>query len=265
MQPAKEEREESLARYVRFRNGETIRYGELRGTTIYPLNGAFGAFEPAPEEPIALERAKLLAPSVPTKIIAIGPNFGPVPPSFSQPWFWTKPATCLNDPEGIIELPPGHPAINHEVELAIVIGRRAKMVDRASAHEYIFGYTCMNDVTAGDFSKEGAFMASHYFVDGKIFDGFAPLGPWIVTDLDTGNLKMETRVNGEVRQSDTTANCLFDPAHIVALVSNVVTLFPGDVISTGSPPGVQPMVHGDVVEIEIEGIGILRNHARNRS
>ena len=253
-----------MARFVRYRSGDIERYGEFRGSDIYPLDGALGALRASNHAPLRLEAVKLLAPTVPTKIISVGPNFGALLPDMRQPMFWTKPATCANDPEGTIEIPPGHPAVNHEVELAIVIGKRAKMVERRRAQDYIFGYTCMNDVTAGDFSREGAFMASHYFVDGKIFDGFAPLGPWIETDLDTDHLHMECRINGQVRQSDSTSRRLFSPAELVAMISNVLTLLPGDVISTGSPPGVQPMVDGDVVEIEIERIGILRNYARNR-
>ena len=253
-----------MARYVRYRRGDITGFGELRQDVIHPLEGTLEQLRPSNAAALRLEDAKLLAPTVPTKIISVGPNFGGLLPGMEQPMFWTKPATCANDPEGTIELPPGHPAINHEVELAVVIGKRAKMVERRNAHEYIFGYTCMNDVTAGDFSKEGAFMASHYFVDGKVFDGFAPLGPWIDTDLDTSNLRMQCRVNGKVRQSDSTSHRLFSPIVLVAMISRIMTLLPGDVISTGSPPGVQPMVDGDVVEVEIEGLGILRNYARNR-
>jgi 2-keto-4-pentenoate hydratase/2-oxohepta-3-ene-1,7-dioic acid hydratase in catechol pathway len=254
-----------MGRYIRYRRGGVEHFGELHGTTIQPLEGSIGEFQPSREAMVRLEDVKLLAPTVPTKIISVGPNFGVLMPGTKQPMFWTKPATCVNDPDGTIFLPPGHPAINHEVELAIVIGKRAKMIDPVHAEDYIFGYTCMNDVTAGDFSTPGAFMASHYLVDGKIFDGFAPLGPWIETDLDTCNLRMECRVNGEVRQSASTADRLFNPAQLVAFVSNVMTLLPGDVISSGSPPGVQPIVHGDVVEVEIEKIGVLRSHARNRT
>jgi 2-keto-4-pentenoate hydratase/2-oxohepta-3-ene-1,7-dioic acid hydratase in catechol pathway len=206
---------------------------------------------------------------VPSKIIAIGPNFyAPFRGANAHPpmetMYWTKPGTVLNHPEGIIELPPGVPAVNHEVELGIVIGKRAKQVSRDKAHEYILGFTCVNDVTAGDFATPGAFGASPYFVYGKTYDGFGPVGPWIVTDIDTSNLHMETRVNGQVRQSHSTSDRIHDPAEVVARVSNVQTLLPGDVISMGSPPGVAPLVDGDVVEIEIENIGTLRNYARNR-
>ena len=178
--------------------------------------------------------------------------------------FWTKPASTLNHPGGVIELPPGVP-VNHEVELAIVIGKRAKLVSSATALDHVLGYTCMNDVTVGDFSTAGAFAASPYFVYGKIYDGFAPLGPWIVTDLETHALHVETRVNGVVRQSHSTADFIFQPAQLVAWISEIVTLMPGDVISTGSPPGVMPMADGDIVEVEVEGIVVLRNRVRDRA
>ena len=256
-----------MAKYIRYRHGQILGYGMLDGSSVRPLQGEFGDFRPSSSKPIPLSEVTLLAPAQPTKIIAIGPNyqiyFPGDAPRPSQPMLWTKPATCLNDPEGTIELPRGH-TINHECELAIVIGKRAKDVPEASARDHIFGYTCMNDVTAGDFSTPGAFPASHYFVDGKIFDSFAPLGPWIETDIDVSHLHIESRVNGKVRQSHTTADFMFSPAFLVAMISHVVTLLPGDVISTGSPPGVAPLVAGDTVEIEIEGIGILRNHVRNR-
>ena len=256
-----------MATYVRYRQGEAVAYGELRGSIIHPVDGEFGHWRPSHEVPVPLGVVKLLAPAVPTKIIAVGPNYkiyfrdGSPPPA--QPMLWTKPASCLNDPEGTIEIPSGH-TINHESELAMVIGKRAKDIDPSKAQEYIFGYTCMNDVTAGDFASPGAFAASHYFVDGKIFDTFAPLGPSIETEIDVENLHLECRVNGEVRQSHSTSDFLFTPAFLVTMISRVLTLFPGDVISMGSPPGVAPLLQGDTVEVEIEKIGILRNYVRNR-
>jgi len=258
-----------MSTYLRYEFEGLTRYGELTGTSIQPLTGDFGAWLAAGAAPRDLAQVRLLAPVAPSKIIAIGPNYkaalypGMAVPE--RPMFWTKPASALNHPEGIIELPPGVPAVNHEVELGIVIGKRAKQVKRADAHAHILGYTCVNDVTAGDFSVPGAFGASPFFVYGKIYDGFAPIGPWIVTGLDTSNLRVECRVNGEVRQSHTTSDQIFSPAVLVEMVSHIVTLLPGDVISTGAPPGVQPIRHGDVIEIEIEKIGILRNHARDRT
>jgi 2-keto-4-pentenoate hydratase/2-oxohepta-3-ene-1,7-dioic acid hydratase in catechol pathway len=258
-----------MAKYVRYDHQGAVRHGQLEGGTIQPLEGDFGAFRPAKLPTVALDAVKLLAPTTPSKIIAIGPNFnvffrGPNAAPPMELTYWTKPASVLNHPDGVIELPPGVPAVNHEVELAIVIGKRARQLRREQAREHIFGFTCMNDVTAGDFATPGAFPASPYFAYGKIFDGFGPLGPWIVTGLDTSDLHMETRVNGQVRQSHSTSDMIHDPEAVVARVSNVVTLEPGDVISMGSPPGVAPIVDGDVVEIEIEGVGVLRNYARDR-
>lgn len=259
-----------MAIYLRYETPGATGYGELLGDEIHPLEGEFGQWRRAAAPLLRLADVKLLAPVTPSKIIAIGPNSRmglaeanmPIP---EHPMYWTKPASCLNHPEGIIELPPGVPAVNPEVELGIVIGKRAKQVKRENAQEYILGYTCVNDVTAGDFSTPTSFMSSPFFVYGKTYDGFAPIGPWIVTGIDPSNLHRECRVNGEVRQSLSTSDQIFSPEVLVELVSHVGTLLPGDVISTGSPPGVMPVHHGDVVEIEIEGIGVLRNHARNRS
>jgi 2-keto-4-pentenoate hydratase/2-oxohepta-3-ene-1,7-dioic acid hydratase in catechol pathway len=256
-----------MAKIVRYRSHDIVGFGHLEADLIRPMQGSLESLRPSPRDPVRLADVRLLSPTVPSKIIAIGPNFrayfadGGVPPS--QPMLWTKPATCRNDPDGVIELPSGH-IVNHECELALVVGKQAREVDVAAASSYILGYTCMNDVTAGDFATPGAFGASHYFVDGKIFDGFAPIGPHIDTDLDVSNLHLECRVNGEVRQSHSTADFLFTPEFLLATVSRVLTLLPGDVVSMGSPPGVGPISDGDVVEIEIEKIGVLRSYVRNK-
>lgn len=258
-----------MTKIVRYEHGGRTAYGHLEGDLIHPLDGPIEDLRPGSDAPVRLAEVRLLSPTAPSKIVAIGPNFrtyfadGTLTAP-SQPMLWTKPATCRNDPDGVIELPPGH-IVNHECELAIVIGRTAKDVEVAAAASHILGYTCMNDVTAGDFATPGAFPASHYFVDGKIFDGFAPLGPCIVTDLDVSDLKLECRVNGEVRQSHSTSDFLFTPDFLVSLISKVMTLLPGDVISLGSPPGVSPIVDGDVVEVEIEGIGVLRSRVRAKA
>lgn len=258
-----------MAKYVRYDHQGAIEYGRLDGTMVQPLDGEFGAFRSSERPAVKLDEVKLLSPSTPSKVIAIGPNFhAPFQGPNAHPpvplMFWTKPSSTVNHPEGVIALPPGLPAVNYEVELAVVIGKRAKQVSAEEAQEFIFGYTCMNDVTAGDFATPGAFMASPYFVHGKIFDGFAPLGPCIVTDLDTRDLHLESRVNGEVRQSHSTSDWIHTPAEVVARLSDILTLFPGDVISMGSPPGLGPLFDGDVVEVEIENIGVLRNFARDR-
>lgn len=257
-----------MPKIVRYRMSDSVGFGHLEGDRILPMQGSLQDLRPSAANALKPTDVKLLSPTVPSKIIAIGPNFGTYFSGGgtrpSQPMLWTKPATCRNDPEGVIELPPGH-IVNHECELAVVIGKAAKDVDIAQATAHILGYTCMNDVTAGDFSTPGAFVGSHYFVDGKIFDGFAPLGPHIETDLDTTDLHLECRINGEVRQSHRTSDFLFNPEFLVSMISRIMTLLPGDVISMGSPPGVAPMSDGDIVEVEIENIGILRNHVRRKA
>jgi 2-keto-4-pentenoate hydratase/2-oxohepta-3-ene-1,7-dioic acid hydratase in catechol pathway len=258
-----------MKKYLRYQDGNGARYGMLEGSLIKPLTGEFPEFQTSSEPALQLGSVKLLAPSQPTRIVAAGPGFKVFFPDASQrpamPMFWHKPLAALNHPEGVIELPTNeYPGINHEAELAIVIGRKAKRVKAGEASEYIFGYTCFNDVTRGDFYKEGAFPASPYFVYGKTYDGFAPFGPYIVTDLDISDLRIECRINGEVRQSHSTSDMLFRPEQIVEWLSHMGTLNPGDVISMGSPPGLTWMKHGDVCEVEIENIGVLRNHVRDR-
>jgi 2-keto-4-pentenoate hydratase/2-oxohepta-3-ene-1,7-dioic acid hydratase in catechol pathway len=258
-----------MAKYVRYETGNTVRYGSLQGSIITPLSGEFPSLQPSGDPTIELGCVKLLAPTQPTRIVAAGPGFKCFFADPSQrpamPMFWHKPLAALNHPEGIIELPSSeYPGINHEAELAIVIGRKAKCVKANEAAHYIFGYTCFNDVTRGDFYKEGAFPASPYFVYGKTYDGFAPVGPYVVTGLDVSNLHIECRINGEVRQSHSTSDGLFRPEQIVEWLSHMGTLNPGDVISMGSPPGMTWMKHGDICEVEIENIGILRNHIRDR-
>jgi 2-keto-4-pentenoate hydratase/2-oxohepta-3-ene-1,7-dioic acid hydratase in catechol pathway len=258
-----------MAKYLRYESGSTARYGSLQGSMITPLSGEFPSFRPSGDPTIELGSVKLLAPTQPTRIVAAGPGFKCFFSDPSQrpamPMFWHKPLAALNHPEGIIELPTReYPGINHEAELAIVIGRKAKCVKANEAADYIFGYTCFNDVTRGDFYKEGAFPASPYFVYGNTYDGFAPVGPYVVTDLDVSNLHMECRINGEVRQSHSTSDRLFRPEQLVEWLSHMGTLNPGDVISMGSPPGMTWMKHGDICEVEIENIGILRSHVRDR-
>lgn len=259
-----------MARYLRYESGDSYRYGLLEGNMITPLDGNFPDFTPSSDAKVQLDQVKLLSPTTPTRICSSGPGFKssfPGGPSTypTMPMFWHKPLAALNHPEGIIELPTlEYPGINHECELGVVIGRKTKCASPEQAKANIFGYTVYNDVTRGDFYEAGAFGKSPYFAYGKTYDGFAPMGPWIVTDLDTSNLHLECRVNGEVRQSHSTSDRLFAPEQIISWLSHMGTLNPGDVISMGSPPGMGWMKDGDVVECEIEGIGILRNYVRNR-
>ncbi len=252
-----------MAKIVRYESGGVIGYGDLRGGEVHPLAGDFPELAPTGQDPVALSAVKLLAPVLPSKIVAIGPGYrvymqgGPEP---ERPYYWIKPTSTVQDPEGEIVLPPGI-TVNHEAEIAIVIGKRAHKISPQQAMDHVFGYTCCIDVTAGDMADMRAYQQSQLFLDGKIFDTFAPLGPCMVTDLDTSDLRIRFRVNGETRQDHSTSDKLWEYNKLVSMISHVLTLEPGDVITTGSIPGVAPMAPGDEVELEIEGIGVLRNRA----
>jgi 2-keto-4-pentenoate hydratase/2-oxohepta-3-ene-1,7-dioic acid hydratase in catechol pathway len=196
----------------------------------------------------------------PSKIVAVGRNYadharelGNEPPS--EPIIFLKPPSALLPHEGTIIRPPQSQRVDHECELAIVIGKRAKNVKADRWRDFVRGFTCANDVTARDLQKKDV-----QFTRGKSFDTFCPLGPHIETDLDPADLSLVTRVNGEVKQNGRTSKMIFPCSVIVEFITGVMTLEPGDVILTGTPSGVGPLQSGDTVEVEIEGIGTLRNH-----
>ncbi len=209
-----------------------------------------------------LDEAQLLAPVTPGKIVAVGRNYAEhakelgneVP---TEPILFLKPPSALLSPGGAIVMPVASSRVDFEGELAIVIGRRAKNVAASHWRDFVFGFTCANDVTARDLQKKDV-----QFTRGKGFDTFCPLGPWIETDLDPSDLAIRTRVNGETKQDGRTSQMIFHPSALVAFISGIMTLEPGDVILTGTPSGVGPLAAGDTVEVEIEGIGTLRNHTR---
>ena len=256
-----------MAKIVRYIEEGEPAYGELVGSEIAPLEGSIGDLVPAHRPRVNLNRVRLLAPTVPSKVVAIGPGYrvhlkgGPAP---ARPYYWVKPASAVIGPNDVIERPTDIAVVCHESELAIVIGKLSKDVSIERATEHIFGYTCVNDVSAGNLLNLEEYMKSQYLVDGKIFDTFAPIGPCIETHFAVESSQVVCRVNGAVRQSHNTSDLLFSPARLVQLISSVLTLYPGDVISTGSPPGMGPLVDGDTVEVEIEGIGVLRNTVRNK-
>ena len=234
-------------------------YGLIEGEAIYAVEGSiFGEFRRA-EKVAALAEVRLLAPCQPTKILAVGLNYRThaaeagydVP---SEPLVFSKPPSSVIGPLEPIVYPILSQQMDYEGELAVVIGQRAKNVLPEKATDFILGYTCGNDVTARDLQRR-----DDQWTRAKGFDTFCPLGPYIVTDLDPAHLAIQTRVNGETRQSTSTADMVFNVAELMAYVSQVMTLEPGDVILTGTPSGVGPLQPGDVVEVEIEGIGILRN------
>ncbi len=248
------------AHYVRFRRGANVVYGLVEGTSIRVLKGdLFGKHEPAGSG-LSGSEVKPLHPVVPPKILAVGRNYkshvGNVAPPV-RPEIFYKPISALQNPEGPIVIPNGATNVHYEGELVLVIGKHAKNVSEAEAREVIFGVTCGNDVSERDW-QNGAGKDMQWW-RAKGADTFAPLGPAIVRGLDYSNLQLTTRLNGKVVQKQSTADLIFGPATVVSFISRYVTLVPGDVIYTGTPGTTSKMSPGDTVEVEIEGVGILRN------
>lgn len=196
----------------------------------------------------------------PSKIVCVGRNYAEHAAELGNavptaPLLFLKAPSALNADGGEIVIPPQSTQVEHEAELAIIIGRNCKnLTESDDPFEYVKGYTCLNDVTARDVQKQDV-----QFTRGKSFDTFCPVGPWIETELDTSDLRIVCRVNGEVRQDGRTSQMVFPVDFLIRYISNQMTLNEGDVIATGTPSGVSKMNPGDVCEVEIEGIGILRN------
>ena len=211
------------------------------------------------EAEIPLHMVRLLAPVQPGKIICVGRNYAEhareqnveVP---EIPLLFLKPPSSVIGPGDNIILPPQSKQVEHEGELAVIIGRTGRWIPAEEAYQYVFGYTCANDVTARDLQRRDG-----QWTRGKGFDTFCPLGPWIETDLDPVDVKVQTRVNNEMRQMASTREMMFSVDHLIAFISSVMTLQPGDVILTGTPAGIGSLRHGDVVEVSVEGIGSLTN------
>jgi 2-keto-4-pentenoate hydratase/2-oxohepta-3-ene-1,7-dioic acid hydratase in catechol pathway len=203
---------------------------------------------------------KLLEPIRPSKIVCVGRNYrehaaelGNKMPD--EPLLFLKAPSAIIYSGDEIVLPGASQQVEHEGELGVVIGRVARNI--ASDEDplsYVLGYTCVNDVTARDFQRKDV-----QFTRGKSFDTFCPVGPWIETDIDPGNVTVETRLNGEVKQKGNTADMAFPVAFLIRYISEIMTMYPGDLIATGTPAGVSRMKHGDILEVEVGGIGVLRN------
>jgi 2-keto-4-pentenoate hydratase/2-oxohepta-3-ene-1,7-dioic acid hydratase in catechol pathway len=234
------------------------RYARLEGDRALLLDGAPWEAVRETGESCAIPE-KLLAPIAPTKIVAIGRNYAAHAKELGhevpkEPLLFLKPPSAVIGPGETVLRPRDSERVEHEAELGVVIGKRARHVSEANAMEHVFGYTILCDVTARDLQRKDV-----QFTRGKGFDTFCPAGPWIETDFDPRDVEVICRVNGAVRQHGRTRDLLFPIPHLVAYVSRVMTLEPGDVISTGTPEGVGPLVAGDTLEIEIPGIGTLRN------
>ncbi len=244
---------------IHFEYKGKVSWGSLHGETIYLLSGDIFAGTAETKEEVLLGNVKVLPPVIPSKIVAIGLNyqkhiqespFGPpeVPLIFLKP-----PSSVIGHLDPII-LPETCKRVDYEGELGIVIGKKAKAVSKDRALDYVVGYTIVNDVSARDYQEK-----DKQWTRGKGIDTFCPFGPVIATGLDPDNLKIETRLNGKTVQSSNTNDLLFKSGDLISFISEYMTLFPGDLIATGTPSGVGPMKKGDVVEIEVEGIGVLKN------
>jgi len=247
-------------------NNENPRYGIVDGDDLVVLAGdpMFTGFETL-DERVAIADVKLLAPVIPrSKVVCIGLNYaehkadmGDIGPT--SPLMFLKPNTAVVGPGDAIQLPPNVGKIVHEGELVVVIGKIAKQVKAADFADYVFGYTVGNDVSARDLmATDGQWGRA------KGFDTFAPIGPWIETELDPQNVEISTFVDGEPRRHGFTKNMLHSVAEIVEFASDVFTLLPGDIIMTGTPSGLGGFTAGQTVDITISGIGTLSNPARDR-
>jgi len=253
------------AQYVRISVASDLRFGRLEGDKVLLLDRApwLGG---APTGETVATAGKAQAPVDPSKIIGIGSNYRahatemgkPIP---KEPLLFLKPPSAVIGSHAAIVLPSGYERTDFEGELGVVIGQRARRVSVKDALTYVFGYTIVNDVTVRDLQKRDV-----QYTRAKGFDTFCPVGPCVVaadardgSSIDPGNLILRTRLNGELKQESSTSDMVFDVPTLISFVSHVMTLEPGDVISTGTPPGVGPIQPGDRVEIEIEPIGVLAN------
>ena len=247
-------------RLVRYLAGGHPRYGILRGGEIADLAEDGYSSLSRIRGVLQVSEVRLLAPTVPTKIVAVGLNYrdharelGMQVPE--NPILFLKPPTAVIGPGEAITRPAMSAQVDFEAELGIVIRDRARRIGPGEARKHILGYTCANDVTARDLQKKDG-----QWTRAKGFDTFCPVGPWIETDVEPGDLLVESYLNGERMQSSRTSQFIFGIDHLVSFISHVMTLEPGDLIITGTPAGIGPMDAGDEIEIRIEGIGSLKNH-----
>lgn len=250
-----------MERYIRFETGNGVRWGvfqegriaEISGNPAcgYELTGSY--YQPS--------AVRLLAPVEPSKIVCVGLNYREhVKESQSatkepdEPVLFLKPPSALIGPGERIVYPESAERVDYEAELGVVVGKECRNVAPVEAEDFIFGFTCVNDVTARDLQKKDV-----QWTRAKGFDTFCPVGPWVVDKIKYENLLVESYLNGELRQSSKTSMMIFPVPVLISFISKVMTLFPGDLISTGTPAGIAPMKVGDRIEIRVEGIGSLVN------
>ena len=255
-----------IDRIYRIEDNGTARQAVERDGVISLLDGdMFDLYRPGREigrveRPGALPAGlRILAPVIPSKIVGIGRNYRehaaetgkPVP---TEPVIFIKPSTAVIGPGQPIRLPPGAGRVDHEAEIAVVVRRLASHVPRERAKEFVLGITCSNDVTAREMQRRGV-----QFSHCKGYDTFAPLGPCIAVGLDVSAVQVEGWVNGQRRQAASSADMIFPIDELIAYISSIMTLLPGDVISTGTPAGIGTLVPGDTVTVKVEGVGELTN------
>ena len=245
---------------ARFYTEGVIRFGVVEGDEIIDLKKGDSPDDDG-KKTYLLNEVYFLAPSAPSKVVAVGLNYKDHAKELNMelpedPMLFIKPATSVIGPDEDIILPKMSSRVDYEGELAVIISKEAKNVSVDEARKYIMGYTCLNDVTARDLQIKDV-----QFTRAKSFDTFCPIGPWVETEIEPDNLKIETKLNGKTVQSSSTNMLNWNVFDLVSFVSGVMTLLPGDVIATGTPSGIGPMVDGDNVEVTIEGIGTLKNRA----
>jgi len=246
-------------KFGRFAKDSKIFYGAVSGEAVQEISGDIFAAHQVLDVRHPLQALRVLAPCAPSKIVAVGLNYRTHAAEVNmelpqEPILFLKPSTAVIGPEENIIYPAMTKRLDYEGELGVVIGKRCQAVSVEQAPEYILGYTCVNDVTARDLQKKDA-----QWTRAKGFDTFAPLGPFIETELDPSDVLIETFLNAEKKQSASTRDLIFPVPYLVSFISRVMTLLPGDVIATGTPEGIGPMRAGDVVEVRIEGVGTLPN------
>lgn len=249
--------QDGITKYVRYSHEGHMSYGILDGDTIRQLDGDLFSSPQTSGHTVTLSDVTILAPCEPSKVIAVGLNYRShlgARRAAEYPGLFAKYPTSIVGHGADIVIPPDSKNLHYEGELVIVIGKKAKNVSVAGASDYIFGVTAGNDVSERDWQRDDL-----QWLRAKGSDTFGPIGPAIVTGLNYDDLLVQTRLNGEIRQSESTKDLIFSVDEIVSYVSRYFTLMPGDVIFTGTPGTTSAMKPGDVVEIEVEGVGVLRN------
>ncbi len=257
-----------VQKFARFRAGGRVAYGLVTGETIAEFDGNLFGARKANGKTHKLSAVELLYPVEPSKVLALARNYRShltsgktAAPEPTRPEFFYKPLTCLQHPGKPIVLPKDSTDVHFECELVVVIGKRAQNVTKAAAASHVFGITAGNDVSERQW--QGGKDKDIQWWRAKGSDTFGPLGPFVVTGLDYSKLTIQTRLNGKVMQKDSTSMLIFDVPSMISFASQYVTLEPGDIIYTGTPGKTTAMKNGDVVEVELEGVGILKNPVKS--